>query len=89
MVRNVLLSDNDNIWPHNMRAIKDERAVTVIGTLRKLKTKCSVLAVRLKINLRRVCDRHDSVALVLNEHEVRVKNIEKNVDEKELKKALV
>lgn len=76
VVRNSLLSREDEILPATVTTSEGEVNGTVENSLEKRGEECSVLTVSLKLELRRVRDRNASLAAAVNQYKVRVERFE-------------
>lgn len=85
MVRNVLMSQEDEISLSIVTATEGEGECTVGRPLGEHGGECDGLTLSLKMELERVREKNASLTAIVNEYRVRLKNLQKIMNEKELK----
>lgn len=83
MVRNVFLSDEDEVSPALLTTVLREGEHTKGHTLGERREKFSVLIVSSEPDLRRIREQNASLAAAVNEYKVLVKIMEKKMNDEE------
>lgn len=89
IARNVLQLKECEISPATMKTMRRKGDGTVGGTLVKRVEKCSLFTVGLALELRLISEENMSLTAVGSKYKVRVKNLNKKTEEKELNRLTV